>query len=440
MKFIMRQGIKKALKGTALSIGFFLIFVGSFVGYWFFRPNVLQINPKLNLSDWDVVADGWHNANTDMIEWKGEYYLIYNQEPYQMGSPLSKLVLLKSSDMISWQINRTINNPGEDIRDPKLAVIGTRLFIYFLKNAGFIADPYATSYQFTEDGITWSATTDILGQDGWLMWRPKTYDGVTYYTPAYWHEHGKSKLVKSSDGITWTDVSMINDGRGNDETDCAFFLDGRMLVTARLEGTGDTAIGSLEAGTLIAVASPPYTSWTYNFSSLTRLDGPNLFNVSGSIFAFGRYQPERDILFTQLGSSFSNKRTAIFLVEPDKLTYISDVPSSGDTSYAGVIIHDGQIYASYYTSDITKDYGWLLGMLLHSNIHMVNISTSNLLLAAASPLAPLSQLPWGGYIVVALNGAFIVAVIWRMRKRGKARKRPDLSRPIQSREDHVKSS
>ncbi len=436
----MRQGIKKVLKGTACTFGFFLLFVGSLVGYWFFRPNVLQINPELNLSDWDVVADGWHNANTDMIEWKGSYYLIYNQEPYQMGSPLSKLVLLNSSDMKSWQLVRTINNPGEDIRDPKLAVIGTRLFIYFLKNAGFIADPYATSYQYTDDGITWSSTTDIQGQDGWLMWRPKTFDGVTYYTPTYWHEHGKSKLIKSTDGISWTNVSMINEGAGNDETDCAFYPDGRMLVTARLEGTADTAIGSLDAGTLIAVASPPYTTWAYTVSTLTRLDGPNLFNISGQIFAFGRYQLERDVFFTQLGSSFSNKRTALYSVEPDKLTYISDVPSSGDTSYAGVVIHDGQIYASYYTSDINKDFGWLLGMLLPSNIRMVNISTANLLLAATSPLTPISLLPWGGYIVVALNGTFIVWVIRTLRKKGKAREHPGLSGPIESSEDAVKST
>lgn len=436
----MRQRVKKILIGFGFSAAFFLIFAGSLFGYWFFRPNSLQINPKLHLQDWDVVADGWHNANTDMIEWNGTFYLVYNREPTQLGSPLSKVVLMNSSDMLNWTEIHTINLPGEDIRDPKLAVIGTRLFVYFLKNAGLIADPYATSYQFTDDGITWSTTADVAGQDGWLFWRPKTYDGVNYYVPAYWREHNMSKLLTSKDGINWTDVSMINEGRGNDETDCAFYPDGRLLVTSRLEGVGNTAIGDPNAGTLIAVAPPPYTSWTYYTSTLTRLDGPNLFNVSGQVFAFGRYQPERDILFTQLGSSFSNKRTALFSVEPDKLTYISDMPSSGDTSYAGVIIHDGQIYAEYYTSDVSKDYGWLLGMLLPSNIHMVNISTTNLLLAAASPLFPVSQLPWGGYIVVALNGSFIVAVIWLVLKRGKARKHLDPSYPTQSNADLQKST
>jgi hypothetical protein len=54
---------------------------------------------------------------------------------------------------------------------------------------------------------------------------------------AYWHDHGKSILLRSGDGIRWEEISVIREGDGNDETAIAFLPDRRLLATARLEVT-----------------------------------------------------------------------------------------------------------------------------------------------------------------------------------------------------------
>jgi len=70
-----------------------------------------------------------------------------------------------------------------------------------------------------------------VDQPGWLFWRPKTLDGTSWYLTAYWHEHGKSQLLKSNDGRKWDTVSYIWEGERNDETDFEFMADGRIIST-----------------------------------------------------------------------------------------------------------------------------------------------------------------------------------------------------------------
>jgi hypothetical protein len=92
----------------------------------------------------------------------------------------------------------------------------------------------------------------------------------------------------------------------------------------------------------------------------------------------GRYQPGRRGPLTLLGGVLSRKRTSLFLVEENRLVYLSDLPSSGDTSYAGAVLHDGYLYTDYYTNDIRRDVPWLLGMFMATDIRMARIPLENL--------------------------------------------------------------
>ena len=74
-----------------------------------------------------------------------------------------------------------------------------------------------------------------------------------------------------------------------------------------------------------------------------------------------------------MGSVLSRKRTALFRVDDDRLTWLSDLPSAGDTSCAGTVIRGDFLYVSYYTSDIRRDVPWLLGMVLPSDIRIARI-------------------------------------------------------------------
>ncbi len=63
---------------------------------------------------------------------------------------------------------------------------------------------------------------------------------------------------------------------------------------------------------------------------------------------------------------------------PDALVWLSDLPSAGDTSYAGAVLRDGYLYTTYYTNDTRRDYPWLLGLVMPSDIMMARIPLENL--------------------------------------------------------------
>lgn len=356
-------------------LSLFLLFVVLTLAWWRLRTNRAQIRPGLGLETWPVVSDGLHNSNTDLVFWRDHFWLVHAASPWHLGSPDCRLRLWRSADARRFEPVTELRVPGEDIRDPKFAVIGGRLLLYAFPNRGRRALPYTTVYSASEDGSSWSGFEPIE-PPGWLLWRPKSRDGIDWYVPAYWHEHGRSRLFSSHDGVHWSPVSDIHEGDANDETDFEFLPDGRILVTARLEGSADSPLGSADACTLLATSFPPYHAWTERRSTVTRLDGPALFAFGGVVLAVGRFQPARRGWLTQSGSMLARKRTSLFLVEDDRLVRLTDFPSAGDTSYAGVVVRNGSLYASYYTSDIRHDYPWLLGMLLPSEIRIAKLDLS----------------------------------------------------------------
>jgi hypothetical protein len=355
-----------------VSIVVLLAAAGGLAWLWL-RPNRAQVDPRLELEEWDAVADGLHNSNTDMILWRGDFLLVHDARPYHFGSPDARLVVRRSSDGRRFEELARLSMPGMDIRDPKLAEIGGRLFLYALPNSGKMATPEYTVVSTSDDAVHWTPFEPV-GPPGWLFWRPKTNDGgITWYVPAYWNEHGRSILLRSTDGLHWQQVSVIHDGDGNDETAIAFLPDGRLLATARLEVTPDTVIGNADGRTAIAVAEPPYTEWTTHESRLTRLDGPNLFSIGGQVYAVGRYQASPNRWPTRMGGVLSRKRTTLYRVEPDRLVRLSDLPSAADTSYAGAVVRDGSLWVDYYTSRTDRDWPWLFGMALRTDIRMARI-------------------------------------------------------------------
>ncbi len=385
MKYIL-----KILKYAAITVLILILILGLTIFYMWARPNHSEVNQEIVADTWVAVTDGMHNSNTHMISWNDEFWLVHANSPYHFATPKCKLMVWRSRDARNWTKVTEFRVPGEDIRDPKFAVIRGRLMLYVLKSVRFEAEPYMTAYTYTDDGKTWVKLIDITEHNGWLYWNPKSADGKTWYVPVYWYEHGKSALLKSSDGMKWEMVSIIHNGRDdktgandrNDETDIAFMPDGRMIATMRMEGS-DSLFGDPKACTNIEVSSPPYTKWSEPVSDFTtRLDGPALFSYNGRIYAAGRFNPYKPGPVNYFGSIFAKKRTSLFLVTEKGLIRLTDFPSAGDTSYNGVVIRDGFAYISYYTSSIKRDWPWLMGMVSASDIRIAKVSLAGLEKAA----------------------------------------------------------
>jgi hypothetical protein len=343
---------------------------------WKYRsPSDIHVAQSLRLEVSTAVAPDAHHSNTDLLKYRGEYLLAHATSPWHFASSKCRLVIRSSPDGKTWRVLSEISVPNEDVRDPKLAEINGKLFLYFLRNTKkFEAEPTGTAYCVSDDGVTWTAPQN-LANEGWLWWRPKTFDGKTFYAPAYWWEHGKSMLFKTTDGINWSEVGLIYSGDKNDETAISFKPDGSMIMTARLEMEPNRWGYHPEAHTLIGVASPPYTDWKLSRSYETRLDGPYLFQVGERTYASGR----RHVGGARtMGSVWGAKRTSLYLVEPDRLVFLSDLPSCGDTAYGGVVVENDEIITSYYTSPPGRDYPWILGMLSKSSIQLARFKKSAL--------------------------------------------------------------
>jgi len=347
----------------------------------YFSRNGSEINPNVFLETWAITHDHMHNSNVDLTWYRNAFYLVHAVSSFHFGTVNSRLLVKRSKDGLHWEQVAVLKHDQDDIRDPKFAVIGNKLFLYVLLNRETHPLPYTTRVSWTEDGVNWSDLASI-GHEGWLLWRPKTRDEKTWYVPAYWYKFHHNVLFTTADGLHFEMIASISRGRFINEPEVEFLPDGCLLASGRgdyLKGSFHQIIGIPQTSTVISIAPPPYTDWQETAETqLTRLDGPVMFSHHDRIYAVGRAHPYSDTFFPRRGAVLAKKRTAIFLANSMGLIHITDLPSCGDTAYAGVVLRDGYVYIAYYTNNIKRDFIWLFGMLEKSEIRMVRITLDDL--------------------------------------------------------------
>ena len=70
--------MRTLFKSALILVSSIIVILGLLLLYWYFRPNSANVDPALKLATWTAVGDGMHNSNTDMIFWKGRFYLVRN--------------------------------------------------------------------------------------------------------------------------------------------------------------------------------------------------------------------------------------------------------------------------------------------------------------------------------------------------------------------------
>ena len=306
------------------------------------------------LIDWVrcIHSDGWHNAFTDLQLFQGRYYVCFRNGLSHVSTE-GKVVVIASDDLHQWQrIGVPINTTGDD-RDPHMVATPDRLFV--ITGSSSWTHPLAVrgeaesqtrSYcSYTDDGVTWSKPQQIY-RDGYWLWGVGYVDG-TFYNLAYGNETGfehESKglfLLHSSDGLNWEKVSQVSPN--GTEATFRIATDGTMRVAIR---------HSDETRLNFATAKPPFEHWQLTDVGEV-IPGPKLIEVGGQEYIIGR-QHLRD---PNDRDSIVDRRTSVWRLEDDKIEHVLDLPSSGDTSYAGVIVQeDESVLLSYYSQHEVK-YG-----------------------------------------------------------------------------------
>lgn len=276
-----------------------------------------------------------HNAFTDLIRWRGRWYCTFRESEAHIGGE-GRIRVLESSDGRRWQSVALITEAGIDLRDPKLSITpDDRLMIV---GGGSVYGGTKTlkgrqpRVLFSRDGREWTAPKRVLEEGEWL-WRVTWHDGKAYGV-SYSNTGNKNadwalKLFVSTDGVSYRLLTRLDvPGRPN-ETTLRVLSDGEMIALVRREAG--------EAFGWIGTSRPPYTRWNWT-ETRHRLGGPNFLRLpDGSLWAAGRSYP-------------GGAKTVVARMTRDRYEPVLTLPSGGDTSYPGLVWHDGFLWISYYSS------------------------------------------------------------------------------------------
>lgn len=285
---------------------------------------------------WDKAR---HNAFTDLLRHRNRWYCVFREGSAHV-SPDGALRVIVSEDGQEWKSLALISSPRFDLRDAKLTKTPDGRLM--LNGAGMIADAEVRYYSMVwfsdDDGLTWSEGKQI-GDPGFWLWRTQWHDGKAYsmgYSTLRDRSQRTLRLYRSEDGAEFeTLVKQLSAPAGCGEDTILFLEDQSALCLLRHE-TGNRMA---QLGT----SRPPYTDWSWRDLNL-RIGGPNMIRLpDGRILAATRLYSGRT-------------RTSLSWLDPanGKLTEVLELPSGGDTSYPGLVLHDGLLWVSYYSSHEEK--------------------------------------------------------------------------------------
>ena len=171
-----------------------------------------------------LVADGQHNAFTDLIAWGGAYYLAYRQAHNHGTSPPGCLVVLRSATGEHWTPVATLATGGDD-RDPRFFVtmegvlgllFGTWYPAWAPSTTISNAQQHLLSHlSLSTDGTHWSTPCQI-GRPNYWFWSLRASEDVylaaAYHFGGYNDRQHSVHLLASADLASWRERSCLLTG------------------------------------------------------------------------------------------------------------------------------------------------------------------------------------------------------------------------------------
>jgi hypothetical protein len=273
-----------------------------------------------------------HNAFTGLTRQGDRWFCVFREGRGHVSLD-GAIRVLTSTDGEKWESSALLTSTNADLRDPKITPAPDgRLMIVA---AGALHPPTEVKHRsmtwFSRDGRDWGSPRLVAEPDQWL-WRVAWHKGRAYGVAYDTAGEGFVRLYESADGQDFkTLVPTLSDQESPNETALVFLPDDRALCLLRRDGKPGHG--------LLGVAAPPYTQWTWKDVGM-KIGGPDMIRLpDGRLLAGVRLYDKR-------------VRTSLAMIDPEsgRAQEILALPSGGDSSYPGLVWHDGLVWVSYYSS------------------------------------------------------------------------------------------
>ncbi len=285
---------------------------------------------------WDGAS---HNAFTDLVRFNGAWYCAFREAETHVSDD-GKLRVIRSSDGKEWCSVALMDWQGGDVRDAHLSITGHGELM--LNGAVRILEavdgstPQSVTW-ISGDGQSWRGPFSCPSGIGTWRWSVTWHKGVAY-SFGYSARDEWGGFYSSVDGKSWEtvrrEVYADLDAPGN-ETSLLFTDEDHCYCLLRRDQGSCTA--------LLGEADPPYTDWVWRDLGV-RIGGPKMIAMGHGCFlsAVRLYDDE--------------VRTSLCSINVNNLKFeeLLSLPSGGDTSYAGMVLHNETVWVSYYSSHEEK--------------------------------------------------------------------------------------
>ncbi len=342
------------------------------------------------------VKTGQSNNNLDIVRFEGRLYFAFRTSKDHFASAETSLYVVSTTDELTWRFEAKFTSEG-DLREPRFLALGKELFLYLarLGTDPLKFEPKGTSVAKRREDGTWADLVDI-GKPGFIAWRTKVERGTPYMVAYVGGEHiydftGKPlsiELLTTRDGLAWTapegQDAVVSRGGGS-ETDFTITDDGTLYAVIRNEAGDETGFGSK-----ICKAAPgKLGAWSCK-NDPRKYDSPLVFRVDDEVYLIGRRNvtesgaydlqkregtiPAQELV-NQLDYRGKPKRCSLwrYVKGEDRMAYVLDLPSKGDTCFAGIT--DGAtpseriVYNYSSPVDSPDDPAWGKGQIGPTNIY-----------------------------------------------------------------------
>ena len=275
-----------------------------------------------------------HNAFTDLVRFKDRWFCTFREGTGHVSHD-GKLRVITSADGDAWTSAALLTAPGElpDLRDPKITVTPDgRLMLTGAAALRTVSPSRHQTYAwFSSDGKDWSAPVAIGEPDVWL-WRVAWHKGAAWGVGYGTARDAFTRLYRSTDGRRFEIIlpRLFDKGEPN-EASLVFLDHDTCLCLLRRDGKPGTA--------MLGSARPPYTEWTWKDLGV-HIGGPRLIRLADGRFVAAGRRVDGVV------------RTSLMWLDAEKgaVREFLRLPSGGDTSYPGLVMHDGLLWVSYYAS------------------------------------------------------------------------------------------